>query len=50
VPIAIPHPSVLTPSPKVAWDVRHFAALRLPWAERSTARRGFEHVDTLYRR
>lgn len=50
VPIAIPHPSLLKMSPKVAWDVRHFAALRLPWAERSTARQDFKYVDTLYRR
>ena len=50
VPIDIPHPSLLKPSPKSAWGVRHFLALRMPWAERSVARRDFAYVDTLYAR
>ncbi len=50
VPIDIPHPSLITPSPRAAWAVRHFLALRLPWAERAVARNDFAYLDTLYRR
>lgn len=50
VPIDIPHPSLVRPSPAAAWAVRHFLALKLPWADRSVARHDFAYVDTLYRR
>ena len=50
VPIAVPHPGVVRPSPRLAWAVRHFAALRVPWAERSTERGDFAYVDRLYHR
>ncbi len=50
VPIAVPHPSLVARSPQLAWAVRHFVALRMPWAERSVARNDFAYLDTLYRR
>lgn len=50
VPIDIPHPSLVRPSPKAAWGVRHFAALKMPWAERTVAKDDFAYVETLYRR
>jgi pimeloyl-ACP methyl ester carboxylesterase len=50
VPIAVPHTSIVRPSPRLAWAVRHFVALRMPWAERAVARGDFAYVDTLYRR
>jgi pimeloyl-ACP methyl ester carboxylesterase len=50
VPIGIPHPSVLPRSPAALWAVRHFFALKMPWAERSVRRRDFAYLDTLYRR
>jgi pimeloyl-ACP methyl ester carboxylesterase len=50
VPIDIPHTSLLKPSLSTMWGVRHFLALRLPWAERSVARTDFAYLDTLYRR
>jgi pimeloyl-ACP methyl ester carboxylesterase len=34
----------------LAWRVRHFLALRMPWAERTVSRNGFAYVDALYRR
>jgi pimeloyl-ACP methyl ester carboxylesterase len=50
VPIDIPHLSLVKPSPKAAWGVRHFVALKLPWAERAVAKDDFAYVDTLYSR
>jgi pimeloyl-ACP methyl ester carboxylesterase len=50
VGIGVPHPSTLKPSPKLAWGVRHFLALKLPWAERTVTRRGYAYVDQLYAR
>jgi pimeloyl-ACP methyl ester carboxylesterase len=48
--VGIPHPSLIKPSPSSAWAVRHFLALRMPWAERSVARNDFGYLDELYQR
>lgn len=50
VPIDIPHPSLITPSPAAAWAARHFLALKAPWAERTVARDDFAYVERLYSR
>ena len=50
VAIAVPHPSVVRPSPRLAWALRHFVALRTPWAERTTAGGDFAYVEALYSR
>jgi pimeloyl-ACP methyl ester carboxylesterase len=50
VTLGIPHPSVLTRTPASLWAVRHFFALKLPWAARTCRRRDFAYLDTLYRR
>jgi pimeloyl-ACP methyl ester carboxylesterase len=50
VTLAIPHPASLTPSPRLAWALRHFVDLRLPGAEARMRRDDFAHVDTLVRR
>jgi len=46
----IPHPSVLRRTPAALWAVRHFVALKLPWAAWSCARNDFAYFDRLYRR
>jgi pimeloyl-ACP methyl ester carboxylesterase len=46
----IPHPSVLRRTPSALWAVRHFLALKLPWATRSCRRNDFAYFDRLYRR
>lgn len=46
----IPHPSVLRRTPSALWAVRHFLALKLPWAARSCRRNDFAYFDRLYRR
>jgi pimeloyl-ACP methyl ester carboxylesterase len=46
----IPHPSVLRRTPSALWAVRHFFALKLPWAERTCRRNDFAYLDRLYRR
>ncbi len=50
VPIAIPHPAALRPSPKLAWAVRHFWYFKAPRSDRRTARNDLAYIDTLYRR
>ncbi len=50
VALAIPHPSLLPRTPASLWAARHFVALKLPWAARSTARGDFAYLETLYRR
>ncbi|HYM55188.1 MAG TPA: alpha/beta hydrolase [Solirubrobacteraceae bacterium] len=50
VTCGIPHPSVLTRTPSAVWDVRHFFALKLPWAARTCRRGDFAYFDRLYRR
>ncbi len=46
----IPHPAVLERTPSAVWSVRHFFALKLPWAERMCRREDFAYLDRLYRR
>lgn len=46
----IPHPSVLRRTPAAVWAVRHFFALKLPWAAWSARRNDFAYLDRLYRR
>ncbi len=46
----IPHPSVLQRTPQAMWAVRHFAGLKLPWANWSCRRDDFAYLDRLYRR
>jgi pimeloyl-ACP methyl ester carboxylesterase len=48
--LGIPHPSLLTRTPASMWAVRHFLALKLPWAARTFRRNDFAYLDTLYRR
>ncbi len=50
VTFGIPHPSVLRPTPQALWEVRHFFALKLPWAARSCRRNDFAYLERLYRR
>lgn len=50
VPIAIPHLSLVKPSPSLAWDARHFAELRLPWARRWVQRNDFKYIADQYSR
>ncbi len=50
VPIAIPHPSTLPQTPRLAWEGRHFLHHKMPWAERSLRRGDFKGFDKLYRR
>ena len=45
--IAIPHPRLLQPSPRLLWGARHFVTLRLPTAKRLVRRRHFAYLDTL---
>jgi pimeloyl-ACP methyl ester carboxylesterase len=44
----IPHPSVLQRTPLALWGVRHFFALKLPWAARACRRNDFAYFDELY--
>lgn len=50
VAFAIPHPSVLERSPAAIWAVRHFFALKLPWATQLTRRNDFAYLERLYGR
>ncbi len=50
VPIAIPHPAEIKPSPKLAWQTRHFGYFKAPMSDRRTARSNFAYIDTLYQR
>lgn len=50
VPIAIPHPSVLKPSPGLIWMARHFINFKVPGALGRLQRKDFAYVDTLYKR
>lgn len=49
-PVAIPHPRMLKPSPRLAWRARHFVTLRLPGAAGRVRRNDFAHLDDLYAR
>jgi pimeloyl-ACP methyl ester carboxylesterase len=46
----IPHPSVLRRTPAALWAVRHFFALKLPWAGWRTRRNDFAYLEELYTR
>ncbi len=46
----IPHPAVLRHTPQAMWAVRHFIALKMPWAAWHCRRQDFAYLDTLYRR
>lgn len=50
VPIAIPHPAALKPSPKMMWQTRHFMNLKGPLSNQRTARSNFKYLETLYDR
>ncbi len=50
VVVAIPHLSLLKPGPKLAWDARHFAELRLPWAKQWVQRKDFKYIRDELRR
>jgi pimeloyl-ACP methyl ester carboxylesterase len=50
VTLGIPHPSVLRRTPASLWAVRHFFALKLPWAPRSLSRNDFAYLEKLYGR
>ena len=50
VTLAIPHPSVLRRTPSAVWGVRHFFALKLPWAAASARRNDLAYLDRLYSR
>lgn len=50
VPIAIPHPDTLKPSPKLLWGVRHFGVLKLPGATKRLLRKDLQYINALYQR
>jgi pimeloyl-ACP methyl ester carboxylesterase len=49
-PVAIPHPGLLHPTPKLLWSGRHIIALRLPTGAWLARRRDFGYLDTLISR
>ena len=50
VVLSIPHPASIKPTPKMAWAVRHFFAMQLPWAESKARANDFAHIDELVQR
>lgn len=50
VPVGIPHPQALKPTPALAWFARHFVAFKMPWAEAMARRDDFAYIEALYRR
>ena len=50
VTCGIPHPSVLRRTPRALWGVRHFLALKLPWAAWHCRRDDFAYLEELYTR
>ena len=50
VPIAIPHPRAIRPTPALLWRVRHFATLRRQGAAERIRRADLALVDELWRR
>jgi pimeloyl-ACP methyl ester carboxylesterase len=46
----IPHPSMLRRTPAALWGVRHFFALKLPWAAWACRRNDLAYLGALYRR
>ncbi len=50
VPIAVPHPATLAPSPQLMWAVRHFGYFKLPFSDQRTSRNNFAYISTLFDR
>ena len=50
VAIGIPHPLTIKPGPGGAWEGRHFAWFKLPWAGAAARLGGLRLVDRIYRR
>jgi len=50
VTVAIPYPPGVTPTPRLAWAVRHFAVFKLPGTVRRFVRDDFAMVDVMVRR
>ncbi|HUB09051.1 MAG TPA: alpha/beta hydrolase [Myxococcales bacterium] len=50
VAIGIPHRAALTPTPRLAWALRHFVTLTLPGAEARFARRDLAGIARLWHR
>jgi pimeloyl-ACP methyl ester carboxylesterase len=48
--VGIPHRAAVTPTPRLAWALRHFLTLRLPGAEARFARDDFAQLEGLIRR
>lgn len=48
--VAIPHRATITPTPGLAWALRHFVMLRLPGAEQRFAENDFAQLEMLIRR
>jgi pimeloyl-ACP methyl ester carboxylesterase len=46
----IPHPRVLQRTPATLWSVRHFFALKMPWAEWHCKRGDYSYLEKLYTR
>ena len=50
IPMAIPHPRSIRPTPRLLWAGRHMLRLRMPDAAAKVRRDGFAYVDELWRR
>lgn len=50
VPIGIPHQAVVRPDLRLAWAVRHFVTLKLPFAPQLARAADFAYVRRLYER
>ncbi len=50
VTLAIPHPKSIKPTPKLLWNMRHFAVLRSKRAGAKLRATDFAYVDELWRR
>lgn len=48
--VGIPHRAAITPTPRLAWVLRHFVTLSLPGAEARFARDDFAELELLIRR
>lgn len=50
VAIGIPHTATVRPTPRLAWQVRHFVAYKLPGAARRFAAHDFAALRAIYKR
>jgi pimeloyl-ACP methyl ester carboxylesterase len=50
VAVAVAHPAVQRPTPRVVWGARHFIMLRLPGAAARIRKGNFVHIDELVQR